>query len=245
MTSLLGPYNSGVAVGAEGAATANINTPTIVSGHLNSVYIKYTVAPTATTDICINGTFDADSDWTKGANWTIPGTKKATAAAATENLTAVDATTLTALSRYYIVYTLVVTSGTIRISDGVTVGTTRSASGTYAELFTAGATAFLFEPVTAFTGTVDNVAIYEYEPHAVTDVVISTTGASLPSYTLLTVAASMTDGIYLPRVIPDDTSGVDLAALTVAEEWPVCDYVNIKIDNSVPGDYVDVWLLVD
>lgn len=244
MTSLIGPYNSGVAVGVEGAATANVDTPIIVNGRLNGVYIKYNIDPVATTDICVNGAFAADSDWTKGANWTI-STGKARAAAAEENLTAEDTTTLTIASVYYIVYTLEVTSGTIRVSDGVTTGTTRSVSGTYAELFTAGAEAFLFEPVTAFTGTIDNVAVYEYDPHADTDVILSTSGVNLPSYDLLTVAESMTDGLFLPRVIPDDTLGADLTDLTLAEAWPVSDYINIKIDDSVPGDSVDAWLLID
>jgi hypothetical protein len=243
MSRIIGPINSGIAAGIEGAATNDADSPTIVSGKINSVYIKYTVVPTATTDVIVNGLFAADTDWTKGANWTI-ASDKASAAAADANLTAaVDP--LTVGKTYYVVYTLVVTTGTIRISDGVTHGTTRSASGTYAELFTAGDEDFEFDPVATFTGSVSNVAAYEYDPHADTDVIISTKGNSTPSYDILTVSTSMTDGIYRPRATPCGTDGAALIALTVLEPIPVHDYVNVKIDDSVPGDYVDVWLLID
>jgi len=244
MTSLLGPYNSGAAVGAEGSATANSDTPTVVNGRLNSVYIKYNILPTTTTNVIVNGTFEDDDHWTKGANWTIPGTKKATAAAATENLTATVAP-LSIASVYWVVYTLVVTSGTIRFTDGVTNGATRSASGTYGELFTAAATGAIFDPQTAFTGTVDNVAVYEYDPHLLIDVFVSTAGNTLPSYAMLNVEDVIADTIMRPRVLPDSTLGVELAALTLAEMYPVCDNINIKIDQAVAGDNVDVWLLVD
>ena len=244
MTSLLGPYNSGAAVGAEGSATANSDTPTVINGRLNSVYIKYNILPTTTTNVIVNGTLEDDDHWTKGANWTIPGTKKATAAAATENLTATVAP-LSIASQYWVVYTLVVTGGTIRFTDGVNNGATRSASGTYSEMFIAAATGAIFDPQTAFTGTVDNVAVYEYDPHLQADVFISTTGNTMPSYTLLNDEDVITDVIKRPRVLPDDTLGVDLAALTLAEKWPVFDNIKIKIDNAVAGDNVDVWLLVD
>jgi hypothetical protein len=127
MTSILGPYNSGLAVGEDGSATANASTPTVVSGRINAVYVKYT-----------------------GAG--LPAT---------------------------------------------------------------------------------------------TDVAIKTLGTQCPSYTLLTLTDAATDGLFRPRVIPDNTSGVDLAALTVAEMWPVCDYINVKIDQANALDNIDVWLLVD
>jgi hypothetical protein len=244
MASLLGPYNSGAAVGAEGSATANFDTPTVVNGKLNAVYIKYNILPTTTTNVIVNGTFEDDDHWTKGENWTIPAAKKATAAAATENLTATVAP-LSIASMYWGVYTLVVTSGTIRFTDGVTNGATRSASGTYGELFTAAATGAIFDPQTAFTGTIDNVAVYEYDPHLLIDIIISTVGNTLPSYSLLVYEDLIADIILRPRVLPHSALGASLAALTLAEPWPVCDNINIKIDQAVAGDNVDVWLLVE
>ena len=244
MASLLGPYNSGAAVGAEGSATANFDTPTVVNGKLNAVYIKYNILPTTTTNVIVNGTFEDDDHWTKGANWTIPAAKKATAAAATENLTATVAP-LSIGAMYYVVHTVVVTTGSIRFSDGVVHGTTRSVSGTYTELFTAGATAFLFDPVAPFTGTIDDVKVYEYDPHLLIDIIISTVGNTLPSYSLLVYEDLIADIILRPRVLPHSTLGAALAALTLAEPWPVCDNINIKIDQAVAGDNVDVWLLVE
>lgn len=55
---IVGPYSSGVAVGANGAATANADTKVIV-GMLGAVQIKYLDTPPATTDVIIK---------TKGAN---------------------------------------------------------------------------------------------------------------------------------------------------------------------------------
>ena len=242
--TLLGPYNSGLAVGAEGAALMNTTIPLAVHGWLNSLYIKHNIAATVTTDVIVNGTFDADSDWTKGANWTIPAAKKATAAAAVTNLTAaVDP--LTIASVYYVTYDLVVTLGSVRISDGVNVGPTRTVSGSYTELFTAGAAAFLFKPVAAFTGTIDNVKAYEYDPHLGTEVTISTGGVNLPAYNLLVVTGSVTDAMFRPRSVPDGTVGAPLAVFGSADMLPITDQLNIKIDLAVAGDNVDVWFLVE
>lgn len=243
MTALIGAVSSGLAIGAEGAATINANTPTALSGRLDSVYIQYVPNYTGTTDVCVNGTFDADSDWTKGALWTIPGTKKATAAAATENLTAAVAP-LSIAAMYYVVYDLVVTTGSVRFSDGVNHGTTRTASGTYSELFTAGATAFKFDPVADFTGTIDNVKIYEFDPHLTTEITIATAGVNLPAYTMLTYSSTVTDALINPRKIPHGLTGVALNALTIAEPFPVADYLNVKIDLAVAGDSINVWFLL-
>lgn len=51
---LLGPFNSGAAVGAAGVATANQNTPGPVFGELIAVAVKYNDSPPAgTTDVVI------------------------------------------------------------------------------------------------------------------------------------------------------------------------------------------------
>lgn len=52
--SLLGPFNSGAAVGADGSATANATTPGVVSGLVMSIYVRYNDSPPAgTTDVTI------------------------------------------------------------------------------------------------------------------------------------------------------------------------------------------------
>jgi hypothetical protein len=127
MITIIGPLNTGLAVGANGVATANADTPIVVSGYLSAVYIKY-----------------------NGAG--LPAT---------------------------------------------------------------------------------------------TDAIIKTKGTNCPSYTMLTVSDAVVSGLFRPRVLPDNLLGVDLAALTIAEMFPVCDYVNIKIDQANAGDNLDVWLLVE
>jgi len=53
MIRYAGPFSSGAAVGANGAATANADTP-IITGKLISAHIKYNDAPPAgTTDVVI------------------------------------------------------------------------------------------------------------------------------------------------------------------------------------------------
>lgn len=60
MTKLLGPFNSGAAVGNNGAATANDDSDIPVEGEISGVYVKYNDSPPAgTTDILIT---------TKGTN---------------------------------------------------------------------------------------------------------------------------------------------------------------------------------
>ena len=51
---LLGPFNSGAAVGSNGSATANSTTTAVISGLLLGVYVKYNDSPPAgTTDVTI------------------------------------------------------------------------------------------------------------------------------------------------------------------------------------------------
>lgn len=60
MNKLLGPFNSGLAVGNNGVATANEDSDIPVEGEVNGVYVKYNDNPPAgTTDILIT---------TKGTN---------------------------------------------------------------------------------------------------------------------------------------------------------------------------------
>jgi hypothetical protein len=51
MISIVGPINSGAAVGADGAATANSTTTKPVNGRIAAVYVKYNDAPPAGTTI--------------------------------------------------------------------------------------------------------------------------------------------------------------------------------------------------
>lgn len=86
---------------------------------------------------------------------------------------------------------------------------------------------------------------YNDSPPATTDVVIATKGNSAPATTLLTLTDKNTSGLFLPRTVPHDATGVALAALTVAEPWPISDIVNVLIDDANAGDNVDVWIFLE
>lgn len=125
------------------------------------------------TDIVTNGAFAADSDWTKGAGWTI-------AAGVATHATANPGTTLTedsalkvaivAGATYRVTYTITsYTSGAVAVSLGGTAGTSRSAAGTYTEDITAktasseyvSSIVFTADATNDFDGSIDNVVSYK------------------------------------------------------------------------------------
>lgn len=123
------------------------------------------VNPAVTTgrNIVLNGTFDTDTLWTKGTGWTIDTTAKnavATTAAAGNVLTPITAI-LTVGKTYSITYDAVVTTGSVRVEAGTgATGTERTTSGTYTEtLVDTTTTALRFNPVSTFTGTIDNIVV--------------------------------------------------------------------------------------
>lgn len=120
----------------------------VSTGILNSAMLAYVT----------NGTFAADTDWTKGAGWAIAaGVASATlsSAALSQNSPA----TLVAGKSYTLTYTITRSAGSIIPSIGGTAGTSRNASNTYTETIVAGATQVLAFTGTGFTGTVDNITI--------------------------------------------------------------------------------------
>jgi hypothetical protein len=132
----------------------------------------------------VNGTFDTDTDWTKGTGWSI-GLGVATKIAGTAAKLS-QAVTLTA-GRYYIVtYTITRTAGTLtmQFTGGTTVnGTGRGAAGTYTDILTAvsGNTTLEFSTTSTFAGTVDNVTLREMPAgnHAYTPAAASTARPTL------------------------------------------------------------------
>ena len=109
-------------------------------------------------DLVTNGTFAADSDWTKGANWTIGSGVATKTGGAANNLTQTIASTAGAWYRLTIDVTR--TAGTLTVSLG-TSGTTYaiSASGTYTFMILAGSSTqtLTLAGDSSFAGTVDNV----------------------------------------------------------------------------------------
>jgi hypothetical protein len=109
-----------------------------------------------------NGTFDADTDWTKGAGWTI-GSGVASASSATSGL--YQALSLTVGAIYAITFTVsTLSAGSVKpqIIGGTTVnGTSRNSTGTYTEYLVVAEGNIGIQLVGAsFTGTVDNVSVF-------------------------------------------------------------------------------------
>jgi hypothetical protein len=88
---------------------------------------------------------------------------------------------------------------------------------------------------------------YNHSCPATTDVTLSTLGddPAIPTQTLLALTDANTDGLFLPRVIPQGTDGVDLAALTIAEPIAIVDFMVLEIAGANNGDSADVWLYLE
>lgn len=84
-------------------------------------------------------------------------------------------------------------------------------------------------------------------PAGTTDVTVATAGTQHPAVTILTLTDAATDGWFYPRAVAQDTAGADVTFDGTNElytEIPICDYVNVKIDEANAGDSVDVWMLL-
>jgi hypothetical protein len=112
-----------------------------------------------TENVIINGTFAADTDWTKGTGWTIAGDVAVATAVTTGTLVATVPPLAGGGQKYAISFSAVVTSGDITIFDYDLQGRTISVSGTYEFIFTSDDGSFGFmSPSGSFTGTIGNVS---------------------------------------------------------------------------------------
>jgi len=116
------------------------------------------------TELITNGTFDTDSDWTKETGWSISG-GSLNASATTLQAFQIN-TGIVTNKTYKVTYTISnYVSGSVRIELGsfnVSVGAERSANGTYTEYIMAlGNESVLFDGITSFTGSIDNVSVKE------------------------------------------------------------------------------------
>lgn len=119
-------------------------------------------APVYTAVTVANGTFAADSDWTKGTGWTIAN-GVATKAAGTASVLS-QAVSLTPGNTYLVTYTITRTAGTLtpQFTGGTTVsGTGRVLSGNYESILIAvtGNTTLAFSASADFAGTLDTVTL--------------------------------------------------------------------------------------
>lgn len=108
-----------------------------------------------------NGNFATDTDWTKGAGWSIgSGVATATGAISTSlSQTANGAYPLVQGQAYLVTYIATQSAGSITINVGGTAGTARSSSATFTEVIIAGSTQTIEFTTSGFTGTVDDLSI--------------------------------------------------------------------------------------
>jgi len=121
-----------------------------------------------TTALDTNGEFAADTDWTKGTNWTIAGGVAVASAVPNGQTIRQAPTSALAVGRYYLTkYTISgYSAGSVRVKIGNSYGTARSANGTYVEIVKcesiSDTTIGLFAVGTT-TLNADNLEIYEID----------------------------------------------------------------------------------
>ncbi len=149
---------AGGVAAVSGAQTTDTNLTQSAAVTLLPHYSYTLTYTTALTTHVTNGTFGADTDWTKGAGWTIAA-GVATAITSSAALSQNAAVTLVAGRSYTVTYDATRSAGSITVSVGGTAGTARSTSATFTEVIIAGATQVLAFTGTGFSGTIDNVVV--------------------------------------------------------------------------------------
>jgi hypothetical protein len=180
---------------ATGTVTATSTTATATAAK----FFPSMIGKNLLIDVVVNGAFAADTDWTKGAGWTI-ASGKATATGAISTDLSQTVNPLVVGNTYRVTFAITRTAGTITPVCGTASGTARSTNGTFTEDLVAASTAVFKFSTSGFTGTVDNVKV---------EGVFAITGYTSP--TVVTVASDATatakpftvtaDGAYR---LPDD-----------------------------------------
>ncbi len=119
-------------------------------------------------EVVINGDFDTDSNWAKGANTTISGGKLNSNSAGVYVIASQVPSPYifqNKVYKYSVTYTI--TSGSVRLGDSnqVWAGSTQSTSGTYTNIVTSSSVAngqiYFTSPSSDFVGSIDNVSVKE------------------------------------------------------------------------------------
>ena len=122
-------------------------------------------------ELVTNGTFDADSNWTKGAGWTI-GSGVATSDGTATNLT--QGVSISAGNTYKVTFTISsYTSGAVRVTlnnsgDSGSNSSDISSAGTHTAYLTVGSITsgtVIIDPRSNFVGSIDNVTVKEVDPN--------------------------------------------------------------------------------
>jgi hypothetical protein len=185
-------------------------------------------------ELVTNGTFDADTDWTKGAGWTISG-GVANKVGGTGRLSQLSASVVagrTYQAQFTVVSVTVAGSG-VGIDVGGTIFGSYTTAGTYTALLVAGASGvFAIQPRGdgSWAGSIDNISVKELPGNHATQA----TAASCPTYgvvplggrrNLLTWTENYSNAIWVKtnlntsagRITPTAVSGTHSATQDVAD----------------------------
>lgn len=138
-------------------------TPTAYSnGSLNTVIPPYQVLQQ---ELVTNGTFDTDSDWTKGTGWSISDGTANCDGSQTGNSELYQLNVFTVGKLYRLTFDLLdYSAGNIRIRCGTNTDVFRFANGTYTvELIAQGDAVLRLQADANFIGSIDNISIKEIQ----------------------------------------------------------------------------------
>ena len=140
-------------------------TRKLTGEELNRLFLEKFKLTLSDTELVTNGTFDADSNWTKGTGWSIANGVAASDGSQSANSGLIQSSVHTSGKTYTLTFDVVSTNGEqIKFwvngaqnifGSALTVGT-----HTYTYTATATGTAY-FEATTAFVGSIDNVSVKE------------------------------------------------------------------------------------
>ena len=181
-------------------------------------------------ELTTNGSFDADSDWTKGSGWTIAGGKAVKAAGAGTFLYQDNITTAGKLYRYTMIISGYV-AGNVRFQTGA-ASTYYSANGTHTVDMVATNTDGKFQLYAdaSFDGDIDSVSVFEIQMgnHGTTTFY----GDELITATQDQNFASVGVGNWVAK----DSTGADVAIANVGSKLQV----TTTTDNEVEGAYLPI-----
>lgn len=120
--------------------------------------IVASAAVAVVTNIVVNGTFDTDTNWTKGSGWSI-ASGAANKAANDIGSAITNSATVTSGATYRVEFTIVSGTATVTPRLGSQLGTTRSGAGTYVENIVANGTSIDFVSGNNFAVSIDNVSV--------------------------------------------------------------------------------------
>jgi roadblock/LC7 domain-containing protein len=169
------------------------------------VQIPTAMSPVLTGDVTINadlGTEIApamtDANWTKGTGWTITGGVATATAGTGSTLVPASAIVPVAGANYKIQFVLTASAGSITMTFGGTLGTIRTASGTYTSYVTAADGSNLtFTKDSSFAGTITSVTV-----KVVTHGSLTVEGAGTYASRMMLESGSA----YAPAIVWDDAN---------------------------------------